>query len=385
MPVVKAGPNEYLLVGRGGRLENRGSAVQLRLWPGTVAVVVPGAKQEAVFEFTQETKDGIPLRFKGLFIYRVTDPVAAASLFDFARGLGVSQVTTLLTHVCLGELRHAVSHMTMAECVEERKTTLTVVAEEALRATIRDGEGGDWGVTLEVAQLSQVFVSDPGVRAQLEAEARNAIKLRSDQSSILATEETRLAQMASDERVSEQKLAGDHEALRREEALELAGIARRRREHAEAVATERAELELEQERFRAEMAAQEDRLAAETPIRLLRIARENEVLAEELAMRRLQNEVKALDVDHELLLPRARQAMRREILPLEQAPQIVESASHVLSGTTLSVYGDEGQLMGQVAPILQLVARAVREATAADERTPAGAGAGLAGAADIPA
>jgi uncharacterized membrane protein YqiK len=364
MPVVKAGPNEYLLIGRGGRLENRGSAVQLRLRPGTVTVVVPGAKQEAVFEFTQETKDGIPLRFKGLFIYRITDPVAAASLFDFVSGSGVSQITTLLTHVCLGELRHAVSHMTMAECIEERKTTLTVVADTALRATIKDGDGGGWGVTVEVAQLSQVFVSDPVVRAQLEAEARNAIKLRSDQSAIVATEETRLTQMASDGRVSEQKHAGDQETLRREEAMELAGIARQRRMRAETIATERAEHELETERFRAEMAAHEDRLGAETPVRLLRIAREREVLAQELEMRRLQNEVKALDVDHELLLPRARQAMRLEILPLEQAPRIVKSASRVLSGTSLSVYGDDGRLMGQVAPILELVGRAVRQATA---------------------
>ena len=64
MPVVRAGPNEYLLIGRQGRLENRGSALQVILRPGAIYVLVPSTKQEAAFEFTQETKDGIPLRFK---------------------------------------------------------------------------------------------------------------------------------------------------------------------------------------------------------------------------------------------------------------------------------------------------------------------------------
>ena len=107
MPSVKAGPNEYLLVARNGALENRGSAVSAWLRPGTVWVIVPGAKQEATFEFTQETRDGIPLRFKGVILYRIAHPVATARLFDFAGGTGIARISELLTHVVLGELRHA--------------------------------------------------------------------------------------------------------------------------------------------------------------------------------------------------------------------------------------------------------------------------------------
>jgi len=64
MPFVRANPNQYLLTGRAGRLENRGSAVQTFLLPGSICVLLPSTKQEAAFEFTQETRDGIPLRFK---------------------------------------------------------------------------------------------------------------------------------------------------------------------------------------------------------------------------------------------------------------------------------------------------------------------------------
>lgn len=342
MAFVRANPNQYLLVGRAGRLENRGSAVQAFLLPGSVFVVVPAMKQEATFEFTQETRDGIPLRFKGIVIYRITDPVAAARLFDLGTRRGVEQIDGLLTHVCLGELRDAVSHMTMVECIEQRKTTLSGVVESALQRTIHDGGdgAGDWGITIEVAQVAQVFIVDPQLRQQLEAEVRNDIKLKSDQSSIRVLEETRLAEMASDGRVQEQK-----------------------------VAAERAALQLEQDRFRAEMATETDRAIAEAPVRLLKIAKEREILAEDLEMRTLQNRVKALEVEHDLLLARAQQDLRREILPLEQLPRIVESASQVLHGTNLSIYGEDSRLMGQVAPVLDMLGRAVERATAATART----------------
>ncbi len=364
MPVVRAGPNQYLLVGRGGALENRGSAVQAILRPGTIWVLVPGTKQEASFEFTQETNDGIPLRFKGTFIYRITDPGAAARLFDFSAGDGAGQITTLLTHVCLGELRHAVSHMTMVECIEQRKTTLSEVVEAALQATIQgDDPAREWGINVEAAQVAQVFIVDTELRQQLEAEVRNEIKLKSDQSDIRTQQEVQLAQLTSEGRVQEKKLASDRDSLRRQEELELAQLGRQRRMHAENLATEQQVLQLEQERFRSQMDAEQDRVNTETPVQMLRITKESGVLREELRLRRLQNQVKALEVERDLLLARAQQDLRREILPIEQAPQIVEAASKVLHGTNLSLYSETGQLLSQLAPIFDLLTRAVQQAT----------------------
>ncbi len=365
MPVVRAGPNQYLLVGRRGKLENRGSAVQAVLFPGAIYVLVPATKQEATFEFTQETKDGIPLRFKGVIIYRITDPAAAARLFDFGSKNGLGQITTLLTHVCLGELRDAVSHMTMVECIEQRKTTLSEVVDAALRTTIHNesAQSNDWGISVEVAQVAQVFIVDAQLRQQLEAEVRNEIKLKSDQSNILTQEEVRLAEMESAGRVEEKKLANDRESLRRQEEMELAQLARARRMQAENLATEQQALQLEQERFHAQLDVDQDRVNTETPVRLLRIAKESGVLREELELRKLQNQVKAFDVENDLLLARAQQDLRREMLPLEQAPQIVEAASRVLHGTNLSIYGESGQLLNQLAPIFDFLARAVQQAT----------------------
>lgn len=333
MAFVRANPNQYLLVGRKGQLENRGVAVQSFLLPGTIFVLVPSIKQEAAFEFTQETQDGIPLRFKGIVIYRITDPIAAAHLFDFSGGAGIQQINNLLVHVCLGELRHAVSHMTMAECIEQRKTTLSGVVQAALEATIHsESQANDWGISVEVAQLAQVFIVDAELRHQLEAEVRNEIKLKSDQSDILTAEEAELTAMVSKGRVAEQKLSTDRENLRRQEEL-----------------------------FQSEMTTEEGRINLEAPVRLLKLARDGEVLREELALRDLKNQVRASEVEHDLFLPRAEQEMRRQMLPLEQAPQMVEAASKVLHGTNLSIYGEHTELLGQLAPLFEILGHALQQ------------------------
>lgn len=367
MPIVRAGPNEYLLVGRGGAIENRGSAVQAILRPGTIWVLLPSTKQEAAFEFTQETKDGIPLRFKGIIVYRITNPIAAAHHFDFDRADGVAEITRLLTHVCLGELRHAVSHMSMIECIEQRKTTLSGVVADALQTTIQgeDGDDDGWGIAVEVAQVAQVFIVDAQLRQQLEAEVRNEIKLQADQSNIKTQEEIHLAEMASEDRVQDLKLATDKDNLRRQEEIDLAELARQRRAHAEDLVTARQGLELDQEKFRLQLEMDEDRVNAETPVRLLKIQNEAAVLREELEMRRLRKLVRELEVDGDLLLERARQELRREMLPIEQAPQIVGAAAKVLRGTNLSFYGEGAQILGQLGPVFELLTRAIQQSTGA--------------------
>jgi hypothetical protein len=80
---------------------------------------------------------------------------------------------------------------------------------------------------------------------------------------------------------------------------------------------------------------------------------------EEIELLELEGRRKRLDVEQELLLPRAQQAMRLELLPVEQAPAIVEAASSVLRNANLSVYGDGSELVGQLAPVLDVVTRAV--------------------------
>ena len=41
----------------------------------------------------------------------------------------------------------------------------------------------------------------------------------------------------------------------------------------------------------------------------------------------------------------------------------MEAASKVLHGTNLSIYGENGQLLGQLAPVFEVLSRAVQQAT----------------------
>ena len=66
--------------------------------------------------------------------------------------------------------------------------------------------------------------------------------------------------------------------------------------------------------------------------------------------------------------------MRLALMPIEQAPQIVEAASKVLQGTNLSIYGDGAEVLGQLGPLLAVVARSVQQATQGAGTEPAPVG-----------
>jgi len=135
MPFIQARADEFLVTSRAGRLTNRGMGRSALVRPGTTWVKVSGAKQEACFAMTQESRDGIPLRFKGFVIYRADDPLTVLRSFRFAGDDGDRRMRELLADVCLGELRDVVSHMTMKACIEERKTTLTDAAGQVELST----------------------------------------------------------------------------------------------------------------------------------------------------------------------------------------------------------------------------------------------------------
>jgi hypothetical protein len=331
MRFVKAGPSEYLVIGRRGRIINRGTAASAFLWPGSTYVLVPSTQQEATFEMTQESKDSIPLRFKGIVIYRVVDPEVAARRFDFSSG-GNDQIKALIGHVCLGELRATVSHLTMAECIEQRKTTLTDSVASALReVTEGHNRGSGWGIELDVVQVAQVYVVDTELRRQLEAEVRNTIKSRSELSEIQLREGIHIAQTTSERRLLQEDLEAERERMR--------------------VAQEKLQLQQDYQR---------DQLEAETPVRLLKIEKEGEVLQRELERYRLEAQVNERKTAAELVRDRARQELRKEILPLEQTPQVAQALARLFQGVNLSVYGQDAALLQSLTPVVEMLTNHIR-------------------------
>jgi hypothetical protein len=330
MPIVRTKPSEFLVVAERGRLVNRGAAASLFLRRRTAWVKVPGDQQEARFEMTQETRDGIPLRFKGSAVLRIVRPEAAAQLFDFSREEGLAAMKTLAGNACLAELRDQVSHMTMQECIEQRKTTLTGAVRAALDALVGAGEGG-WGVALDSVQVAQVFIVDQDLRRQLEAETRGRIRSASD-----------LAELSA------------------RESVELAKIAAARRAQQESLESEKQQIALDREKRELEAESERAAIERDKPVQLARFRNRLEVLRAEREALELERQVEEIAAAKDLIRTRAEHELRRDILPIEQAPQIVESASRLFQGARLSVYGGDGGLMEAVAPLLDVLADGLR-------------------------
>jgi hypothetical protein len=332
MRFVQANPNEYLVVARRGRINSRGVAGSAFLWPGSTYVRIPSTQQEAAFEMTQESRDSIPLRFKGIVIYRIVDPETAARRFDFTAPGGLEQINTLISHICLGELRAAVAHLSMNQCIEQRKTTLTDAVAGALQQVIhgKNGEPG-WGIELDVVQVAQVFIVDQELRKQLEAELRNAIRVKSVLSDIQTREGIKLAETTSERRLAQESLG-----------------------------TEREKMDITREKVRLQQQLEHDQIQAEAPNKLLRIAKHEEVLRKQLETLPMEIQARELQARAETVTDRVRQELRRDILPLEQAPAIAEALSRMLNGMNLSIYGQESTLTSSIAPLIDLLASRVR-------------------------
>lgn len=333
MPFVKVNPNEYLVVGRGGKAVNYGTAIGTFLWPGATYVIIPSTQQEATFEMTQESVDGIPLRFKGIVVFRISTPEIAAKRFDFSKGRGHEEIKSMISHVCLGELRATVSHLTMKDCIEQRKTTLTDAVRNALEEVVSDPEAG-WGVEIDVVQVAQVFIVDQELRRQLEAEVRNQIRSTSDLSDIHLQEEIRLAKIGSERRLQQENLESEKQRV--------------------AIAEESFQLQKELEKNQTE---------SDTPVQVLKMEHRMHLLQKELELQRLAYELKELEVRTDMLSEKAKHDLRKDILPMEQMPEIAEALSRMFQGANLSVYGDAAEsVFSTYAPLIELLTNSLKRA-----------------------
>lgn len=336
MLFIKAKPNQYIVSGRNGRIVNRGLAASAFRWPGHSFLTVPSSQQECCFEMTQESSDGIPLRFKGLVVFRIVRPEASAQLFDFSNHTGLEQIGQLLSHLCLGELRACVSGLTMKQCIEERKTTLTEVVQRVLSDTVNRSDDKDWGLSIDVVQVAQVFVTDSELRRQLEAETRDEVRSASE-----------LSAMRVERRLMKARLEAEQESL----------------EHSLITSREKARIEKEEQEFALQLERtkaenrhrlREEALQRETPLKLQEFQSQMELIEQRRKLLESENEMKLTEADLETKIARQKQDLRKEILALEQAPQIAQAMAGMFSGSHLSFWGEEPSLFG---PLSQILAR----------------------------
>ena len=118
---------------------------------------------------------------------------------------------------------------------------------------------------------------------------------------------------------------------------------------------------MEREKSRLQQELEHDLIEMQTPVQLLKIEKQVSVYEAEKHMRELENQVKTLEVENGMIQERARQSLRKEMLPLEQIPLVAESVSHMFQGTNLSLYGDGAGLLSTLAPLVDLLAKSLPE------------------------
>ena len=327
MEFVKAKPNEYLVVAKSGKIKNIGVARSTFLWPGQSYIMVPSTQIEAQFAMTQESKDGIPLRFKGIVVYHIEHPEIAAQRFDFSDNKGPKDINHLIGNVALGELRDKVSHMSMDACINERKTTLTDAVSSELENVVES-----WGISVSVVQVAQVFIVEDEIRKQLEAEVRNQLRANSELSDIKTEEAIKRENIASELRLNKEGFEHRKERM----AIEL----------------ERKKLEHESKKKDIELA---------TPLKLFEAEQDMITMNKMMELYELKAKMNLLKSKANLVEEIERNKVRKDIMPLEQVPGIAKSVSRMFNGANLSFYNDSSQLMSGVSPMIDMVTRAMKQ------------------------
>jgi hypothetical protein len=70
----------------------------------------------------------------------------------------------------------------------------------------------------------------------------------------------------------------------------------------------------------------------------------------------------------DMLLEKARLELRKEILPIEQIPEITESLSQIFRDSNLTFIGNENQLLSSILPLMQIIADKVKAAMPAEQK-----------------
>lgn len=416
---ITAKPNECLILIYKSRLSNPGNGASAILWPGSSYALVPTNAQETTFSMGQESEDGIPLRFKGIVIYRIVNPEKACLLFDFsgdfARANGVAAISSAINDLCLGELRNLVSNMSMERCLKERKTTLTNGVRDAIIPVVEgnniegDKNRDGWGIKIDVVQIAQVFLTDEQMQKQFQSESRDKYLKKEQLSGIKTRREIDLVEMQSEKEKAEKtfqiekeayslkkesqdlRIRFDREKITAETELKILTASKNleletdrteakkkleKMEKEKQLEIERMELErnLENDRLKLqkEMEAGEiqlqkkmenDRFAMEQQIenQQFEVEKQIELAKRKLELVKIMSEVNAIETGDKAKLEREMMLIRKEILPVENIPQLAESLSGVFRNSHVSFYGGENPLLAPIGEIAEMIAGRIME------------------------
>lgn len=320
--------------------------------------VVPVSLRKTTFVITHETSDKIDICLKGIINFILSDPVIAVQMFNFQSiEDGLQEISDELKDHCRGELRDIVSNLTMEMAIRERNKTINADLKSRLKSIVR-GESGlkPWGIEVDVS-VQQVFPADNLIQSQLQAETKDKIKGEEQLSHINSDEIIKTASIASQKKLDSETHSRELEKISLEQAQEERRLQKQSRINSLKFQQQKDEVllkqEVEQEKIRSEHLIKRQTLDEDLTL----LDREKELLEARKIIESLRNEVEALNLEREINRERQFNDIKRDILPIEQMPEIAASFAGALQGSKLSVYGDNADFMKPLSFLVDYIAQ----------------------------
>ena len=218
--IVLAEPDEWLLLVRNGRLAAGGIGIRAWRLPGDVVARFSSTIQRVAFQVNAQTREHLSVTMDGFALWSVgkapgdalkafsnlgllnfeKEPKAASTKHALAR----AQHHAFQAYLC-AEMQQFISQLSLSEVL--------AIREQQAEAVIGRLKQFMAGVGIDFGQLEIIAVrpSDPKIVENLAAPEREQVKLRANQSQVVAAESIRVAQMECEARIA-QRSASDRVA-----------------------------------------------------------------------------------------------------------------------------------------------------------------------------
>lgn len=350
---IKPHQNEIIVKNVKGHFQKMPPGKITRVFQNETYTIVPTSICPGGFEMKHLSSDNVPMTYKGIFEFIITDPVAAVQRFDFSNiRSALSSISEELEKNCQGKLRDIASRVTMEEAISKRTEKLS---DELLNRVVKivSGEMGlqSWGIDV-IIHVDQVFPSDQKMREQLESPTRERIREKADLSHIDTEEKIKEATIESEKRISRQEFEKEREEIsRKNEKIVM--------EHEQDVLRLEKKAELERKEYkklveevRMKQELEEEELKSATYLKSRKIQEDLKVYVEELkllAMKKevetLKNEVDTITLERENRRDQANVNIRKQILPIEQMPALTKAMADGLRGSRLTLFSGESDIL----------------------------------------
>jgi regulator of protease activity HflC (stomatin/prohibitin superfamily) len=198
---VVAGPAEYAIHWRRGRMRRSGRGISLFCLPFIDrCYLIPSAAQSITFAADQITAENQGVEVAGFAIWKIGDPERAAASFDFSNSdAALTSIGENLRNVVESAIRHQVANSTIEDALRKRGTFILQLKQELAYMA------GQWGLLIETIEIRNVKVLSTQLFTQMQASFRDTMRLESEASALL-----------TEQRIAEHRLAQKEEIAQRD-------------------------------------------------------------------------------------------------------------------------------------------------------------------------